>query len=87
MSNVVRPPFVHCVPMPEGSGSRSSAPETMIARTFPPKPGERWPDAVRRFFESRRCSRRSDLRANSRRLGLDEAAVSTQIERARKQNE
>ena len=52
MSNVVRPPFVICVPMPEGERFAIIHPETMLARTFPPpKAGEHWQDAMRRFFE------------------------------------
>src|SRR5678816_3032894 len=84
MSNVVRPPFVICVPMPEGERFAIITPETLIARTFPPKPGERWPDAMRRFFKDSRLFTEELLRVKLAEMGLDEAAVADQIQRARK---
>ena len=45
-------PPVICVPMPEGERFAIIRAETTIARTFPPQPGERWPDSVRRYVES-----------------------------------
>ena len=85
MSNVVRPPFVVCVPMPEGERFAIIQPETMIARTFPPLPREQWPDAMRRFFKEQQLLTEEDLRAKLTEIGLDEAAATAQIERARKQ--
>ena len=79
MSNVVRPPFVHLRPAPEGERFVIIQPETMVARTFPPKPGERWPEAVRRFFESEPLLTESDLRTRLAEMGLDETAASQQI--------
>ena len=87
MSNLVRPPFVVCVVMPEGERFAIIHPETMLARTFPPRPGEQWPDAIRRYFESNRLFTEDRLRARLAEMGLDEAAVSEQIRRARKLNE
>ena len=84
MSNVTRPPFVHCIPSPEGERFLILSPETMIARTFPPKAGERWTDAVRRFFESEPLLTETDLRQRLAEMGIDEGAASQQIERARK---
>ena len=85
MSNVVRPPFVICVPMPEGERFAIIFPETMIARTFPPpKPGERWQDAMRRFFEQQELLTEKDLRIKLSLIGVDDATATTQIDRARK---
>ena len=86
MSNVVRP-FVFCVPMPEGERFAIIHPETMIARTFPPKLGESWPDAMRRYFESNRLFTEDGLRSKLAEMGLDEVAASEQIRRARQMNE
>ena len=83
MSNVVRPPFVICVPMPEGERFAIIYPETMIARTFPPKQGESWFDAMRRYFDSNRLFTEDRVRVMLAGMGLDEAAVSMQITRAR----
>jgi hypothetical protein len=87
MSNVVRPPFVICVPMPEGERFAIIHPEAMLARTFPPKPGEKWPEAVRRYVESNRLFTEDVVRVRLAEMGLDEAAVSMQIARARKLRE
>ena len=87
MSNAVRPPFVICVPMPEGERFAIIFPETMIARTFPPKPGEGWPEAMRRFFESNQLFTEAHVRLQLAEMGLDEAAVSMQIQRARTLNQ
>ena len=87
MSNVVRPPIVLCVPMPEGERFAIIETIKMIARTFPPKPGERWPDAMRRFFEGEPLLTEADLRVKLAKMGLDEAAASLQIQRARQQKE
>jgi hypothetical protein len=87
MSNVVRPPFVICVPMPEGERFAIITPETMLARTFPPKPGERWPDAMRRYFASNQLYTEAALRIKLAEMGLDETAVSLQIQRARRQKD
>jgi hypothetical protein len=84
MSNVGRPPFVHCVPHPEGERFLLLHPETMIARTFPPKPGERWPEAVQRFFEHEPLLTEDDLRARLREIGIEDSAATAQIERARR---
>jgi hypothetical protein len=84
MSNVVRPPFVHCVPGPEGERFLILNLETMIARTFPPKPGEQWPDAMRRFFEQEPLLTEQDVRTRLREMGIEDAAATAQIERARK---
>ncbi len=85
MSNVVRPPFVICVPMPEGERFAIIYPEMMLARTFPrPQPGEKWQDAMRRFFEQQQLLTENDLRIKLREIGLDETAATAQIERARK---
>ncbi len=83
MSNVVRPPFVVCVTMPEGERFAIIFPETMIARTFPPKPGETWPEAMRRYFESSQLFTEDVLRVKLTEMGLDDTAVSMQIQRAR----
>lgn len=83
MSNVVGPPFVICVPLPEGERFAIVYPETLIARTFPPRPGEQWPDAVRRYFESNQLFTEANVRARLAEIGLDEAAVAMQIQRAR----
>ena len=87
MSNVVRPPLVLCVPMPEGERFAIIETIKMIARTFPPKPGERWPDAMRRFFEGEPLLTEADLRVKLAEMGLDEAAASQQIQRARRLKE
>jgi hypothetical protein len=87
MSNVVRPPFVICVPMPEGERFAIVTPETLLARTFPPKPGEQWADAVRRYFTSNRLYTEDDLRVRLGEMGLNEAAASEQIQRAREVKE
>ena len=84
MSNVVRPPFVICVPTPEGERFAIIHPEAMLARTFPPKPGEKWPDAMRRYFESNRLFTEDRVRVRLAQMGLDETAVAMQIARARK---
>ena len=85
MSNVVRPPFVICVPIPEGERFAIIYPEMMLARTFPPpKPGESWQDSMRRFFEQQQLLTEDDLRLKLREIGLDESAATAQIERARK---
>jgi hypothetical protein len=85
VSNVRRRPFVHCVPHPEGERFLILDPETMIARTFPPKPGERWADAMRRFFADEPLLTEQDLRTRLRELGMDDVAANAHIERARKQ--
>jgi hypothetical protein len=85
MSNVRRRPFVQCVTLPEGERFVILYPETMIARTFPPKPGERWADAMRRFLAHEPLLTEKDLRTRLRQLGFDDAAVNAHIERARKQ--
>src|SRR5688572_8248329 len=87
MSNVVRPPFVICVPMPEGERFAIVQPETLIARTFPPLPREQWPDAMRRYLSSNRLFTEADVRAKLAEMGFDETVVSLQIQRARKQRE
>jgi hypothetical protein len=87
MSNVLRPPIVVCVPRPEGERFAIIHPETMLARTFPPKPGERWPDAMRRYFEGARLLTEALVRARLAEMGLDEAAASQQIQRARRLKE
>ena len=87
MSNAVRPPFVICVPMPEGERFAIITPETMIARTFPPKRGESWPEAMRRYFASNRLYTENDLRVKLGEMGFDETVASDQIQRARKMNE
>ena len=84
MSNVGRPPFVHCVPRPEGERFLLLYPETMIARTFPPQPGERWPDAVQRFFEKEPLLTEEDLRTRLREIGIEDTAATAHIERARR---
>jgi hypothetical protein len=84
MSNVSRPPFVVCVPLPEGERFAIVSPETLVARTFPPKRGEGWPEAMRRFFESSQLFTEAHVRIRLAEMGLDEAAVSMQIHRARK---
>jgi hypothetical protein len=87
MPNMVRPPFVFCVPMPEGERFAIITPETMLARTFPPKPGEQWVDAVRRYFTSNQLYTENDLRIRLGEMGLDDAAASEQIQRARDMQE
>jgi hypothetical protein len=87
VSNVVRPPFVVCVPMPEGERFAIIQPETMIARTFPPLPKEQWSDAVRRYLASNQLFTEDRLRVRLAAMGLDEAAASEQIRRARKMTE
>jgi hypothetical protein len=88
MSNVVRPPFVVCVAMPEGERFVLIQPESMIARTFPrPKSGEPLFEAIRRYFAGSRLYTEEHLRIKLRDMGLNEAAVSEQITRARKQKE
>jgi hypothetical protein len=87
MSNLVRPPFVLCVPSSEGERFVIIQPETLIARTFPPRPGERWPDAMRRFFGGRQLLTEVHLRARLAEMGLDDAAASDQIQRARRLKE
>jgi hypothetical protein len=84
MSNVVRPPFVICVPLPEGERFAIIHPETLIARTFPPLPKEQWPDAMRRYFANNQLFTEDVVRTRLSEMGLDETAVSMQIERARK---
>jgi len=83
MSNIVRPPFVVCVPMPEGERFAIIYPETLIARMFPPKPGEAWQDAMRRYFETNQLFTETLVRLRLAEMGMDEAAVAMQIERAR----
>jgi hypothetical protein len=87
MSNVVRPPFVICVPMPEGERFAIIYPETMLSRTFVPLPKEHWKDAVRRYFASNQLFTEDYVRTRLAAMGLDETAVSMQIQRARKLNE
>ena len=84
MSNVGRPPFVHCVPRPDGERFLIIHPETFVARTFPPQPGERWPEAMRRVFEGEPLLTETDLRQRLAEMGIDETTASQQIERARK---
>ena len=84
MSNVVRPPFVFSVPMPEGERFCIINTDAMIAGTFPPQPGERWFDAVRRYFEGQQLLTEDELRTRLSAMGLDEPAASQQIQRARK---
>lgn len=85
MSNVVRPPFVICVPVPEGERFALIYPEMMLSRAFPPpKPGDRWQDAMRRFLEEQQLLTESALRNKLREIGMDDAAATAQIERARK---
>jgi hypothetical protein len=69
--------------MPEGERFAIISPETMISRTFPPKPGEGWPEAVRRYFESSQLFTEDVLRLKLAEMGLDETAVAMQIQRAR----
>jgi hypothetical protein len=83
MSNVVPRPFVICVPMPAGERFAIIHPEAMLARTFPPRPGELWSDAMRRFLESNQLFTEDHLRARLAAMGLDETAVAMQIRRAR----
>ena len=64
-----------CIPMPEGERFAIIEPEKMMARTFPPKPGERWPDAMRRFFEGEPLLTETDLRVKLAEMGMDEAAA------------
>ena len=71
--------------MPEGERFAIIHPETLLARTFPTlKPGERWQDTMRRFFEQQQLLTENDLRNKLRAIGLDDAAATAQIERARK---
>jgi hypothetical protein len=84
MSNAVGPPFVVCVPSADGERFVIISPEMLVAKTFPPKPGERWPDAMRRFFDGEPLLTEPDLRARLMAMGLDDDAASHQIERARK---
>ena len=80
----VRPPFVVSIPLPEGERFAIVFPETMLARTFPPRPGEQWSDALRRYFQSNRLFTEEHLRDRLAAMGLDEAAVAMQIQRARR---
>jgi hypothetical protein len=71
--------------MPEGERFAIIFPETLLARTFPPpKAGERWQDTMRRFFEQQQLLTEDDLRIKLSEIGVDEAAATAQIERARK---
>ena len=70
--------------MPEGERFAIIFPETLIARTFPPKQGEKWTDALRRFFESNQLFTEEHVRVRLAEMGLDEPAVAMQIQRARK---
>lgn len=87
MSHVVRPPFVVCVPMPEGERFAIIYPESILARTFPSLAKEHWKDAMRRYFASNQLFTESYVRARLAAMGLDETAVSMQIQRARRLNE
>jgi len=73
--------------MPEGERFAIILPETLIARTFPPKRGEKWSDAMRRYFESNQLFTEGRLRVKLSEMGLNEAAASEQIQRARKMTE
>jgi hypothetical protein len=84
MSNLVRPPFVVHVPMPAGERFAIIFPEAMIARTFPPLPGEQWPDAMRRYLQTNQLFTEAHVRTRLAEMGLDETAVAMQIQRARK---
>jgi hypothetical protein len=84
MSNVVRPPLVVCVPLPEGERFAIISPETMLARSFPPRAGESWPEAMRRYLAGNLLYTEQDLRVKLGEMGLDETAASEQILRARK---
>jgi hypothetical protein len=84
VANVVRPPFVICVPIPEGERFAIVHPETMLARTFPPKPGEHWVEAMQRYVASITLFTEAHVRVRLAEMGLDEAAVAMQIQRARK---
>jgi hypothetical protein len=84
MSNIVRPPFVVCVPLPEGERFAIISPETMLARSFPPKAGESWLEAMRRYLAGNLLYTEQDLRVKLGEMGMDETAASEQIRRARK---
>jgi hypothetical protein len=84
VSNIVRPPFVVCVPLPDGERFAIVSPESMLARTFPPKAGESWPEAMRRYVAANRLYTEADVRVKLGEMGLDETAASEQIRRARK---
>jgi len=84
VSNIVRPPIVICVPLPEGERFAIVNPETMLARTFPPRAGESWPEAMRRYVAGSRLYSEEDLRLKLGEMGIDETAASEQIQRARK---
>jgi hypothetical protein len=84
MSNVVGPPFVVCVPMPEGERFALMQDTTIPGMFLPPKPGEPVLDAVRRYFANGRLYTEDHLRVRLAEMGLDEAAASAQIHRARR---
>jgi hypothetical protein len=88
MSNIVRPPFVVCVPLPEGERFAIITPETMVTRSLlPPKAGETWPEVIRRYLAGNLLYTEQDLRVKLGEMGLDDTAASEQIQRARKMRE
>jgi hypothetical protein len=87
MSNVARRPFiVHCVPFPEGERYVIIATDTLIGQTFPPRPGEPWWDAMRRFFNEQELLTEHDLRAKLAAIGIAEDEATERIQQARKRS-
>src|SRR5262245_27277108 len=70
--------------MPEGERFAIIRTDAMIAQTFPPPPGERWHEAMQRYWRSQQLLTEVELRARLSAMGLDEPAVTQQIQRARK---
>jgi len=84
MSNVIRPPFVISVPFSEGERFVIIRTDTMLTYVFPPKPPVKWPEAMQQFFAGEPRLTEGELRSKLADMGLGEAAVMEQIERARK---
>jgi hypothetical protein len=70
--------------MPEGERFAIIQTDSMIAQTFPPPRGERWYEAVQRYWRSQQLLTEVELRARLLEMGLDEPAASQQIQKARK---
>jgi hypothetical protein len=84
MSNVVRPPLVISVPMPDGERFVIIRPDIMLPRAFPPKPAETLVEAMQRVFINEPKLTEDDLRVELAAMGFDEAAVAEHIARARR---
>ena len=77
--------MVICVPRPDGDWFALIETEAMIALTFPPRPGEAWSDAMRRYLHAQELLTEDGIRARLAAMGLDERAATERIFQARRQ--